>query len=72
VSFSSPFLVAQFPEASAWLLTYGSRPVQIEAAVAALCEGSGAGGQLPVTLPGRLGGATTGHDGPETRSQSFA
>jgi hypothetical protein len=72
VSFNSPFLVAQFPEASAWLLTYGSRPVQIEAAVAALCDGRGYGGQLPVTLPNRLGGATTGHDGPETRTQSFA
>lgn len=72
VSFSSPFLVAQFPEAAAWLLTYGSRPVQIEAAVTALCEGSAFGGCLPVVLPKQLGGATTGHDGPETRTQSFA
>lgn len=39
VSFSSPFLVAQFPEAEAWVLAYGSREVQIEAVMAALLQG---------------------------------
>lgn len=72
VSFSSPFLVAQFPEAAGWLLAYGGRPVQIEAAVAALREGRGFGGRLPVTLPTRLEGATHGRQGPEDRSPSFA
>lgn len=58
VSFSSPFLVAQFPEAEAWVLAYGSQSVQIEAAIAALRHGTGLFGSLPVDLP-------TGLDAPE-------
>jgi hypothetical protein len=51
VSFSSPFLVGQFPEAETWVLAYGSRPFQIEAALSALAEGRPMTGILPVTLP---------------------
>jgi hypothetical protein len=72
VSFSSPFLVSQFPEAVAWLLAYGAQPVQIEAAVAALREGEGFAGHLPVALPAKLGGATHGRQGPDDRTPSFA
>lgn len=50
VSFSSPFLVAQVPEASSWVLAYGSRPIQIEAAVRAVRAGVFPG-ELPVILP---------------------
>jgi beta-N-acetylhexosaminidase len=72
VSFSSPFLVSQFPQASAWVLAYGARPVQIEAAVTALRDGQGFTGRLPVTLPDHLAGATHGRQGPEDRNPSFA
>lgn len=51
VSFSSPFLVTQFPEAAAWVLTYGSEPEQIEAAIDALRRGLPLPATLPVTLP---------------------
>lgn len=51
ISFSSPFLVCQFPEAAAWVLTCGMHPLQIEAAVAALRTGSPLLGRLPVSLP---------------------
>jgi beta-glucosidase-like glycosyl hydrolase len=51
ISFSSPFLVAQFPEAAGWVLAYGSREFQIEAAIAALRNGSGLPGRLPVVIP---------------------
>ncbi len=51
VSFSSPFLVGQFPEAVGWVLAYGSREFQIEAAIAALRGGSGLPGRLPVVIP---------------------
>jgi beta-glucosidase-like glycosyl hydrolase len=51
VSFDSPFLVGLFPEAEAWVLTYGSRDFQIEAAIAALARGSGMPGRLPVVIP---------------------
>ncbi|HEY9854743.1 MAG TPA: hypothetical protein V6D05_03320, partial [Stenomitos sp.] len=50
VSFSSPFLVAQVPEAAQWVLAYGSRPFQIESAVRAVAIGEFPG-KLPVTLP---------------------
>ena len=51
ISFSSPFLVAQFPEAEAWVLAYGTRRFQIEAAVTALAEGQPMSGHMPVSLP---------------------
>ncbi|MNL65710.1 hypothetical protein D3C87_1900790 [compost metagenome] len=51
MSFSSPFLVAQIPEAARWVLAYGSEPEQIEAAIDALCRGLPLPGTLPVTLP---------------------
>ncbi len=67
VSFSSPFLVAQVPEAARWVLAYGSRPVQIEAALAGLRAGEFPG-RLPVTLPElplpALGKAWDGSTGP--------
>ncbi|HEY9899794.1 MAG TPA: glycoside hydrolase family 3 protein [Pantanalinema sp.] len=51
VSFSSPFLVAQLPEAQRWVLAYGAEPEQIEAAIDALGRGLPLPGTLPVTLP---------------------
>lgn len=51
VSFSSPFLVTQVPEAARWVLAYGSEPEQIEAAVDALRHGLSLSGVLPVKLP---------------------
>jgi beta-glucosidase-like glycosyl hydrolase len=51
VSFSSPFLVAQFPDAQAWVLTFGTRPYQVEAVVAALRAGGPYPGKLPVSMP---------------------
>lgn len=66
-SFSSPFLVAQVPEAAQWLLAYGGRPFQIEAAVEAVLTGEYPG-RLPVTLPAlplpALGSAWRGPTGP--------
>ncbi|MFP5501663.1 MAG: glycoside hydrolase family 3 protein, partial [Candidatus Sericytochromatia bacterium] len=50
VSFSSPFLVSQVPEAVAWALAYGGRQVQIAAALAALKAGRYPGA-MPVALP---------------------
>ncbi|MNY11796.1 Beta-N-acetylglucosaminidase/beta-glucosidase [compost metagenome] len=51
LSFSSPFLVSQLPEAARWVLAFGSEPVQIEAAIDALRRGLPLEGRLPVTLP---------------------
>lgn len=50
LSFSSPFLVAQVPEAHWWVLAFGSRPFQIEAAIRALRLGEYPG-VMPVCLP---------------------
>lgn len=54
VSFSSPFLVAQLPEATCWILAYGSSEDLIEAAIAAIAGESGFPGILPVALPSAL------------------
>lgn len=67
ISYSSPFLVAQLPEAIAWVLAYGSHPVQIRAAIAALRTGHFEG-QLPVTLPTALPAAREGRDKPHDAS----
>lgn len=50
LSFSSPFLVAQVPEAAWWVLAFGSRPFQIDAAIRALRRGDYPG-VMPVSLP---------------------
>lgn len=55
VSFGSPFLVSQFPEADAWVLAYGSQFGQLEAAVAALWGEHPFWGHCPVALPPTLG-----------------
>jgi beta-glucosidase len=55
-SFSSPFLVAQVPEAAAWLLAYGSGDEAQEAVLAALANGGPYPGKCPVALPEALAG----------------
>lgn len=50
VSFSSPFLVAQVPEASTWILAYGATDELIAATVAALAGETDFQGELPVEL----------------------
>ncbi len=72
VSFSSPFLVAQFPAAAAWVLTYGARPRQIEAALDALHGHGRYPGRLPITLPDWLDAAPGGDEPPPDRGPSFA
>ncbi len=72
VSFSSPFLVGQFPEAEAWVLAYGSRGFQIEAALEALRHGSGLPGRLPVTLPQAALDAPIDDQPPPSGGPSFA
>ncbi len=72
VSFSSPFLVTQFPDAETWVLAYGSRPVQIRAALAALHDGSGLPGHLPVVLPASEPEAPEDTSPPPSGGPSFA
>jgi hypothetical protein len=72
ISFSSPFLVAQFPHAAAWVLTYGMHPAQIEAAVRAVRQGGPFPGVLPVELPSELAGVTHGRQAPDEKGPSFA
>jgi beta-glucosidase-like glycosyl hydrolase len=71
VSFSSPFLVGQFPGATWWVLAYGTRPVQIEAAARALFEHRRFPGRLPVAIPKQLN-PVDAKDGPTSRGPSFA
>ncbi|HEY9721533.1 MAG TPA: glycoside hydrolase family 3 N-terminal domain-containing protein [Oscillatoriaceae cyanobacterium] len=68
ISFSSPFLVAQFPDAIAWLLAYGSHPAQITGAIARLRAGGGFNGKLPLTLPAILPPDTRGRQDPHDAS----
>lgn len=72
LSFSSPFLVGQFPEAETWILAYGSRPVQIEAALSALAEGRPMTGLLPVTLPRETPEAPQDETPPPSGGPAFA
>jgi len=52
VSFGSPYLLRQFPEAPVYVCAYGSAESSQRAAVAALFGEYAVGGKLPVTLPG--------------------
>jgi CubicO group peptidase (beta-lactamase class C family) len=52
VSFGSPYLLRQFPEAPVYVAAYGSAESSQRAAVAALFGEYPVGGKLPVTLPG--------------------
>lgn len=71
VSFSSPFLVSQVPEAAARVLTFGAEPVQIEAVIAALRSGEFPG-TLPVSLPAHIQPAVGGDEGLDPNRPSFA
>ena len=51
VSFGTPYLLADFPGASAYLLAWGGMEVSQEAAAQALLGRIGIGGTLPVSLP---------------------
>lgn len=68
-SFSSPFLVAQFPDAAAWVLAYGAAPSLMRATIRAVLGHAPFAGQLPVDLPESLavdvsGNETHRRDGP--------
>jgi beta-N-acetylhexosaminidase len=52
VSFGSPYLLRQFPEAPVYVCAYGSAESSQRAAVGALFGEYAVGGKLPVTLPG--------------------
>jgi len=52
VSFGSPYLLRQFPEAPVYVAAYGSAESSQRAAVAALFGEYAVTGKLPVTLPG--------------------
>jgi beta-N-acetylhexosaminidase len=52
VAFSGPYLVRQFPEASAFMVAYGIEDVAQEAAARVLFGDAPARGRLPVTVPG--------------------
>lgn len=69
VSFGSPFVVAQFPEADGWILAYGSQTVQMKAAVEAILGERPYLGTCPVALPNQVGGAP---DTPPPRSDGPA
>jgi beta-glucosidase-like glycosyl hydrolase/CubicO group peptidase (beta-lactamase class C family) len=52
LSFGSPYLLRQFPEAQVYVCAYGSAESSQRAAVGALFAEYAVGGKLPVTLPG--------------------
>jgi beta-N-acetylhexosaminidase len=52
VSFGSPYLLRQFPDAPVYVCAYGSAESSQRAAVGALFGEYAVGGKLPVTLPG--------------------
>ena len=52
MSFGSPYLLRQFPEAPVYVCAYGSAESSQRAAVGALFGEYAVGGKLPVTLPG--------------------
>jgi beta-N-acetylhexosaminidase len=52
VSFGSPYLLRQFPEAPVYVAAYGSAESSQRAAIAALFGEYAVTGKLPVTLPG--------------------
>jgi beta-glucosidase-like glycosyl hydrolase len=73
VAFSSPFLVAQFPAAEAWFLTFGSTDVQQIAMAQAFDDGHGWSGTLPVALPDYLAGVETASSRPtDGKGPAFA
>ncbi|MBC7544531.1 MAG: beta-glucosidase [Candidatus Sericytochromatia bacterium] len=73
VAFSSPFLVAQFPDAEAWFLTYGSTRLQQTMMAQALRDGKGWHGTLPVALPEMLAGVETVSSVPaDSKGPAFA
>ena len=59
IGFSSPFIVSQFPDAEASLLTFGATEVQQTTMAESLRDGRGWHGTLPVTLPEVLTGVDT-------------
>ncbi|HEX8115748.1 MAG TPA: glycoside hydrolase family 3 C-terminal domain-containing protein, partial [Pyrinomonadaceae bacterium] len=52
VAFSGPYLVRQFPEATAFMVAYGIEDVAQRAAARVLFGEAPARGRLPVTVPG--------------------
>ena len=52
ISFGSPYLLRQFPDAPVYVCAYGSAESSQRAAVGALFGEYAVGGKLPVTLPG--------------------
>jgi hypothetical protein len=67
ISFASPFLVAQVPQAAGWVLAYGGGAAEQEAVLAALAAGGPYPGTVPVDLPPELGavdGEIRRYDGP--------
>jgi beta-N-acetylhexosaminidase len=52
VAFSGPYLVRQFPDATAFMVAYGIEDVAQEAAARVLFGDAPARGRLPVTVPG--------------------
>jgi beta-glucosidase-like glycosyl hydrolase len=71
VSLSSPFLVAQFPAADVWLLTYGATDVQQAALLQALPVG-GWSGRLVVRLPADIQAPANTGPGLATDTPPFA
>ena len=51
VSYGSPYLLSQFPEAPAYVCTYGADETSQRAAIAALFGEQSVTGRLPVTIP---------------------
>jgi beta-N-acetylhexosaminidase len=52
VSFGSPYLLREVPQAGTYICAYGIQPVMQVAAVRAIFGESGFSGHLPVTIPG--------------------
>ena len=51
ISFGSPYVLAAFPEAPAYMIAWGGREVPQEAAARALVGAEAIGGSLPVSVP---------------------
>lgn len=51
ISFGSPYVLAAFPEAPAYMIAWGGREVPQEAAARALVGAEAIGGRLPVSVP---------------------
>jgi len=61
ISFGSPYLLAEFPSVSSYMLAWGGAPVSQRAAALALLGEREIGGRLPISLPPSLpfGGGIT-------------